>query len=70
MPLSGFLIALLAVTHSMIDFSLQIPGFAIVVAAIVGGGLAQSFRTVRSQNPVAKSAGLPSGAPAASADKG
>ena len=31
--------------HSSIDFSLQIPGFAIVVFAIVGVGLAQSFDT-------------------------
>jgi len=28
----------------MVDFSLQIPGYAIVAFAVVGGGLGQSFR--------------------------
>jgi O-antigen ligase len=37
-------VASLAILHSMIDFSLQIPGFAMVVFALVGAGLAQSFR--------------------------
>jgi O-antigen ligase len=37
----------LAVLHSLIDFSLQIPGVAIVVFALVGAGLAQSFRAAR-----------------------
>ena len=37
----------LAVLHSLIDFSLQIPGVAIIVLALVGAGLAQSFRTAR-----------------------
>jgi hypothetical protein len=36
--------------HSSIDFSLQIPGFAIVVFAIVGVGLAQSFDTAPSRH--------------------
>jgi hypothetical protein len=31
----------------MIDFSLQIPGFALMVFALVGAGLAQSFRVTR-----------------------
>jgi len=44
-PIAGCLVALLALLHSMIDFSMQIPGFAIVVAALTGSGLAQSFRT-------------------------
>lgn len=44
-PVAGLLIALLALAHSSIDFSLQIPGFAIIVAAVVGCGLAQSFRS-------------------------
>ena len=38
-------VATLAIAHSLIDFSLQIPGFALVVFALVGAGLAQSFRT-------------------------
>jgi O-antigen ligase len=41
-------VAGLGITHSLIDFSLQIPGFAIVVFALVGAGLAQSFRLMRS----------------------
>jgi O-antigen ligase len=40
-------VATLAITHSLIDFSLQIPGFALMVFALVGAGLAQSFRTAR-----------------------
>jgi O-antigen ligase len=46
-PIAGLLTALLALVHSSIDFSLQIPGFAIMVAAVVGCGLAQSFRSVK-----------------------
>ena len=41
-------IASLGILHSLIDFSLQIPGFALVVFALVGAGLAQSFRMIRS----------------------
>jgi len=44
LPIAGCLVAILALLHSGIDFSLQIPGFAITVAGIVGCGLAQSFR--------------------------
>ena len=43
--------AALAILHSLIDFSLQIPGVAITVFALVGAGLAQSFRTARSGAP-------------------
>jgi O-antigen ligase len=39
--------ASLGILHSLIDFSLQIPGFALVVFALVGAGLAQSFSVVR-----------------------
>jgi len=42
-PIAALGIALLAVLHSMIDFSLQIPGYAIVALSLVGAGLAQSF---------------------------
>jgi O-antigen ligase len=45
-PAAGLAAGLLAVTHSLVDFSLQIPGFAIVVLALLGAGLAQSFRSV------------------------
>jgi hypothetical protein len=41
-PAAGLLAALLATAHSMIDFSLQIPGFAIVAFSVVGVGIAQS----------------------------
>lgn len=42
-PVAALSVALLGVLHSMIDFSLQIPGYAIVALALVGTGLAQSF---------------------------
>lgn len=42
-PLAAFSVSLIANLHSWIDFSLQIPGFAIVVFALAGAGLAQSF---------------------------
>lgn len=43
LPLAAFAIALLALLHSCIDFSLQIPGYAIPFFAIIGVGLSQSF---------------------------
>ena len=42
--MTALAIALLAVLHSTIDFSLQIPGYAIVALSIIGAGVAQSFR--------------------------
>jgi O-antigen ligase len=42
-PLGALAVALIGLTHSLIDFSLQIPGYSIVVFALVGAGLAQSF---------------------------
>jgi O-antigen ligase len=47
-PLAALCVALIAVLHSIIDFSLQIPGYSIVACALVGTGLAQSFRSQRS----------------------
>jgi O-antigen ligase len=44
-PVSAFSGAIIALLHSSIDFSLQIPGYAIVTFALVGAGLAQSFGT-------------------------
>ena len=44
-PLATFAAALLALTHSLIDFSLQIPALAITFAALVGCGLARSLRS-------------------------
>jgi O-antigen ligase/polysaccharide polymerase Wzy-like membrane protein len=43
-PVAAVSVALLALFHSLIDFSLQIPGYAIVVFALVGAGLSQSFK--------------------------
>jgi O-antigen ligase len=49
-PLAAFSVAAIANLHSLIDFSLQIPGYAIVAFALVGAGLAQSFRTEAPHN--------------------
>ena len=43
MPVGALAVAILSLAHSIIDFSLQIPGYAIVVFSLVGAGLAQSF---------------------------
>jgi O-antigen ligase len=42
-PLTALCVALIALVHSAIDFSLQVSGYALVVLALVGVGLAQSF---------------------------
>ena len=42
-PAGALAVAILALVHSFIDFSLQNPGYAITVFALVGAGLAQSF---------------------------
>jgi O-antigen ligase len=42
-PVAALAIGALATLHSLIDFSLQMPGYAIVVLALVGAGLVQSF---------------------------
>jgi hypothetical protein len=42
-PVAALAVAVLAVAHSMVDFSLQIPGYAIVALALIGAGLAQAF---------------------------
>lgn len=44
-PLAAFSVSLIANLHSWVDFSLQIPGYAIVVFGLLGAGLAQSFAT-------------------------
>ncbi len=51
-PVAALAIAILAVLHSLIDFTLQIPGYAIVALCLIGAGLAQSFPGDRSQNGV------------------
>ena len=42
-PLAALSVALIGLLHSMVDFSLQIPGYAIVAFGVVGAGLGQSF---------------------------
>ena len=43
-PLAAATVSLIALMHSAVDFSLQIPGYAIVVFALLGVGLAQSLQ--------------------------
>jgi O-antigen ligase len=47
LPTVAFWIGLLAIVHSQIDFSLQIPGFSIAICALVGMGLAQAASSRR-----------------------
>jgi O-antigen ligase len=44
-PLAAFAISFIGLGDSMIDFSLQIAGYSIVVFGLLGVGLAQSFRS-------------------------
>lgn len=46
MPATGAAVFLLGALHSCIDFSVQVAGFAVLFAAIVGCGLAQSISTL------------------------
>lgn len=50
-PVAALSVAILAVLHSLIDFSLQIPGYAIVALALIGTGLAQSSNSSREKTP-------------------
>jgi O-antigen ligase len=43
LPLAAFSMCLIAALHSCIDFTLQIPGYSIVLFGLLGAGLAQSF---------------------------
>jgi O-antigen ligase len=47
LPVSALAVAVIAVLHSLVDFSLQIPGYSIPALALVGAGLAQSFASDR-----------------------
>lgn len=44
LPITAFAVTLVAVAHSVVDFSLQMPAIAFVTAALLGMGWAQSFR--------------------------
>lgn len=57
LPMATFWIALLAVLHSQIDFSLQIPGFSIAICPLIGMGLAQAASRRALTQPIAKKAG-------------
>jgi hypothetical protein len=48
-PIAALAVAMIAVLHSLIDFSLQIPGYSIVALALIGAGLAQSFVSERNR---------------------
>jgi hypothetical protein len=43
-PAAALSVGLVAVLHSLVDFSMQIPGFAIVVFGLVGAGISQSWK--------------------------
>jgi hypothetical protein len=42
-PLSALMVALIALLHSSIDFSLQIAGYSIVVFALLGLGISRAL---------------------------
>jgi O-antigen ligase len=46
-PIAGLCVAVAAVLHSAIDFSLQTPGFAIPAMSLIGMGLARSLVRAR-----------------------
>jgi O-antigen ligase len=48
-PLSSLAVSLIALLHTSIDFSLQIPGYSIVVFALLGLGLSQSVSGITSE---------------------
>jgi O-Antigen ligase len=50
-PLIALTVSLIALLHTSIDFSLQVSGYAIVVFALVGVGLAQSLDTSSLPSP-------------------
>jgi hypothetical protein len=50
-PVAATSVATIGLLHSMVDFSLQIPGYAIVVFSLVGAGIAQSSGSRRSKPP-------------------
>ncbi|HEY6618772.1 MAG TPA: O-antigen ligase family protein [Steroidobacteraceae bacterium] len=60
-PVLGLAVAMLSVLHSMIDFTLQIPGYAVVALSLVGVGLTHSVPGRRSSSD--KDGATPSRAP-------
>lgn len=43
LPGAAFAVAAVAILHSVVDFSLQMPAIAFVVSALLGMGWAQAF---------------------------
>ena len=68
-PVAALAVALLAVLHSMVDFTLQIPGYAIVALALIGAGLAQSFTSRRQSGEAGPPPSAFEGVPAETAAK-
>lgn len=62
-PLSALAVALIALLHSMVDFSLQVAGYSIVVFALLGLGLSQAVLVridgAQPKPEIAKPAGEP-----------
>jgi O-antigen ligase len=48
-PVSALAVAMVAILHSLVDFSLQIPGYSIPALTLIGAGLAQSFASDRTK---------------------
>lgn len=44
-------VSTVASLHSLVDFSMQIPGYAVTVAAVLGSGLAQALQAKKSEIP-------------------
>jgi O-antigen ligase len=57
----AFAVASLALAHSCIDFSLQISGYSIIVFALVGAALSQSWSSKRVEAGVRNTRDTPSG---------
>jgi O-antigen ligase len=55
LPLAALIVCLIAQLHSMIDFSLQIPGYAIVIFALLGVGLTRSLQTSEAVHKIERS---------------
>jgi O-antigen ligase len=53
LPIASFSVGILCALHSLVDFTLQIPGYAIVALSLIGVGLAQSFSTRMATAPPA-----------------
>ena len=62
-PTAALAVAVIALLHSLIDFSLQIAGYAIVALCLIGAGVAQSFLEDGKQAAMPGSEGTKDAAP-------